>query len=268
MAKKPRRILHPLQTVLRDLAISRPGTVLSMPGAEDMSVEEWIDYVRLAIIDPRLLPNVRAGFTGRNFFWDLEDGKAVVRYRDPRSQLYGTAFTEVPRPRPGMGADEEDVFPRGNGPWNDILGARTADRYGDFVRGILLQRIRNSVAFLNMTGDQAVQWARCFADASSFEKVDELIHRIVPETLNPAFSQRVDKLLLDWHGSALLQVRPRLLQSLQDRSLSWYIFLSVASEIEEGCGWPVVYTHSKTPDVILMDAVHYAGDGLWAPEVN
>lgn len=233
-----------------------------------MSVEKWIEYIELAIIDPRLLPNARAAITGHNFFWIVDgDGRVVVKVRDPVLKADAPMFTGEPRP-PGLGANAwEGILPSGEGPWSDFLRP-VGDRYSDFVRAILLSRIRNSIAFLGMTGNEAMQWARCFSEAAVPEKVDELLQRIGPEVADPAFNSEVEKLLRLWHGSAEIQAKPGLLESLLVRSRSWYVFLSAASEIEEGCGWPVVYTHSKTPGVILMDAAHYAGNGLWAPEVN
>jgi len=269
MAKRDRRSLRlPLVDVLRDVARAHPGIVLSRPGIDDMPVEEWIKYIELSIIDPRLLPNARAALTGHNFFWIIdEDGKVVVMVRDPQFKLDVPMFTGEPRP-PSLGARfAEGIFPSGEGPWSEILRP-AGDRYSDFVRAILLSRIRNSIAFLGMTGNEAMQWARCFADASTPERVAEILKRVGPETVDPDFSAEVERLLRLWHGSAEIAAKPGLLESLLVRARSWYAFLSVASEIEEGCGWPVVYTHSKTPGVILMDAAHYAGNGLWAPEVN
>jgi len=268
MAKNGRRSLKlPLLDVLRDVARAHPGIVLSRPGMEDMEVEELAKYIDLAVIDPRLLPNARAAITGHNFFWLVDqNGIVVVMVHDPRLKVDMPMFTGAPRP-PSMGARDAGMFSSGEGPWNEILRG-VGDKYSDFVRAILLSRIRNSVAFLGMTGDEAMRWALCFADATPPGRVREILRGIVPEVADPDFAGEVERLLRLWHGSAELQARQGLLESLLERARSWYLFLSAASDIEEGCGWPVVYTHSKTPGVILMDAAHYAERGLWAPAVN
>jgi len=268
MARRRRSLRLPLADVLRDVARSHPGIVLSRPGLDDMPVEELVKYIELAVIDPRLLPNALSALTGHNFHWLEENGAVVVMVRDP---LLGTdmpMFVGRAPPAPEMGAArKEDLLPSGEGPWSEFLRP-IGDRYTDFVRAILLSRIRNSVVFLGMTGDEAVRWARCFSDASVPEKVGEILERIGPEAAVREFSAEVERLLRLWHGSAEIAAKPGLLESLLVRARSWYVFLSTASVIEEACGWPVVYTHSKTPGVILMDAAHYAGNGLWAPEVN
>jgi len=165
----------------------------------------------------------------------------------------------VPPPLPGQPAP---------GPWNDDL-MPLGDAYTDWVRQILRIRLANSVNWLGLPVEQAVDLAKCLGDATSIANVNAIIQRHVPTTLTDDFINEVGRLFRYWHGSAGYVANPDLYEQQFVRARSWYLYLTAAAVVEDECGvYKKTRTYRSHPKTILMDAAWRAGEGLAVPEVN
>jgi hypothetical protein len=154
------------------------------------------------------------------------------------------------------------------GPWNDDL-MPLGDAYTDWVRQILRIRLANSVNWLGLPEDQAVDLAKCLGEATSIENANAIIQRHVPTTLTDDFINEIGRLFRYWHGSATYVVKPELYEEQFVRARSWYLYLTAAAVVEDECGvYQKTRTYRRAPSTILMDAAWNAGEGLPVPEIN
>lgn len=143
------------------------------------------------------------------------------------------------------------------------------DPYTDWVRQILRIRLANSVNWLGLPVDQAVDLAKCLGEATSVENVNAIIGRHLSTTLTDDFINEVGRLFRYWHGSAGYVAKPEYYEEQFVRARSWYLYLTAAAVVEDECGvYQKTRTYRSHPHTILMDAAWYAGQGLMVPEVN
>jgi hypothetical protein len=172
--------------------------------------------------------------------------------------------------RPKMGGPNVPPLPGqpAPGPWNEYL-MPLEDPYTDWVREILRIRLANSVNWLGLPVEEAVDLAKCLGEATSIENINAIIQRHLPTTLNDAFINEVGRLFRYWHGSAIYAARPELYEQEFVRARSWYLYLTAAAVVEDECGlYKKTRTYRSHPSTILMDAAWKAGEGLPVPEIN
>ncbi len=274
----------PLLDTLQHLAQQHPDVRLRMTSRVGKPLgpdtpEGWISWVEKAIGDPRIKPLAKQRLTGNFFFWTYDElGFVAILVYDPFYGVIESApiFEEVQegglpvgRPSPMMGADvEEPLLPSEAGPWEAIL-APLGDAYTDFVRKILLQRLKNGVVWLGLQPEAAEDLAECMAREASIENVNRLLRAHVGQTLDKRWIDEVGRLLRGWHGSALYAARPDLYHGHYVRARSWFLYLTTADEIEERCGiHRMLGIHRSSADEIRMNAAWYGTQAIDLPQVN
>lgn len=274
----------PLIDTLEDLGRVHPGVKLLLTSRVGGPIgpdtpEGWISWIEKAIEDPRIKPLAKRRLTGNFFFWTYDElGFVAILVYDPFHRVIESMpiFEEVQegglpvgRPSPMMGADvEEPLLPSEAGPWDAIL-APLGDAYTDFVRKILLRRLKNAVVWLGLDESAAEELAYCMAQASTVAEVNQALKARVKETLDKKWIGEVGRLLRTWQGSALYSARPELYHQHYVRARSWYLYLMAAEEVEDRCGiHRMLGLHRTGPDEILMTSAWYGTQAIDLPQVN